>query len=142
MVSKEVSAGWLSKNSLDRHRPVFMLVELQLFVIGCLFWVGSTDGHLSFTSATWGNFAYSAPAEFWAFVTMAFSAITFNGLMKPVRHWMVALGSGLHCLHFLVLSYSAVFTGGEMAIGIYASVLLLPLHMWMLLESLGVNRER
>lgn len=77
------------------------------------------------------------PADMWAFCAMFCSAVLINGLMKPIKGRMVVLGSAVSCIQFIVLSYSAAFTGGEVVIGLYASVFFLPIHIWILIEAAG-----
>ena len=131
-----IEIGWLSKNSLARHRPVFMAAQVSLFLIGCVFWVDVQTGGDNFAPEIWGHFACSLPAEAWAAINMTASAICYIGLGKPIRNWQVIVGSSLHCLQFSVLSWSAVFDGGAAVIGLYASMLLLPLHLWLLIEAI------
>lgn len=130
-----VEIGWLARNSLARHRPLIQMAQIALFVIGALFWVDSLDGGKSFTPDVWGALAYSIPAECWAASFMLAAAITYIGLVKPVRNWMVITGAAMHCVQHLTLSYSATFTGGVPVIGLYASLFFLPLHLWLLIES-------
>lgn len=135
MVYEQVSIGWLSKNTIDRHRPVFLLMQWALLAIGAIFWVDSVTESQGFNLAVFGALAYAVPAKVWALAAMGCSALCILGLIKPVRRWMVALGAGGHCVQFVLISYSAVFTGGAYVIGLYASILLLPLHMWLFFEA-------
>lgn len=135
MVSDEVRIGWLSRSGLDRHRPLLLSLQFSLFVIGCLFWLDATTTGYGFTATTWGAAAYAIPAKIWAFSNMAASSMCIIGLLRPIKRWMVAAGSGFHCLQLFYLSYSAVFTGGTVVVGLYASIFFLPLHLWILLEA-------
>lgn len=135
MAYEQMSIGWLSKNTIDRHRPVFMAMQWGLFVIGAIFWIDSSIGSQGFNLVVFGSLAYSIPAKVWSFACMMSSALCILGLIKPVRRWMVAFGAGGHCVQFVLISYSAVFTGGAYVIGLYASILLLPLHMWLFFEA-------
>ncbi len=137
---EQQAIGWLAKNGLSRYRPIFMMAQIGLFIIGALFWIDTQRGGAAFTAEVWGDLAYSIPAEFWAFANMSTSALTAIGLMKPVKNKMVSVGAGLSCLQYLVLSWSAVFDGGAAVIGMYASVFFLPLHMWILGEAIGYDR--
>lgn len=135
MVYEQVSIGWLSKNTIDRHRPVLLAFQWGLFLIGAIFWVDASMNSQGFNLAVFGSFAYAIPAKIWAAAAMGCSAFSIIGLMKPVKRWMVCLGAGGHCAQFMLISYSAVFTGGAYVIGLYASILLLPLHLWLLFEA-------
>lgn len=127
--------GWLSINRMNRHRPFIMAIEAGLFAIGCCFWIETMLAGSAFTADIWGDLAYSIPAQFWALANMSVSALTLAGLMKPIKNWMVALGAGLSCVQYIVLSWSAIFDGGAAVIGMYASILLLPMHIWLLFEA-------
>lgn len=135
MTCDQITVGWLSKNSLDRHRPMVMGMQVALFVIGCIFWVNTFTYNIAFEKQVWGGLAHAIPAKVWAASCMAAAALTINGLLKPIKSWMVAFGAAFHCLQFIVLSYSAAFDGGAFVIGIYASVFFLPLHLWLLIEA-------
>lgn len=138
-VPKIALADWVYHNALDRHRPVFLVMQGLLFFIACIFWVDARTIGVGFDAETWGHFAYSIPAEFWSFCLMATSSLTMIGLVKPVKRWMVAVGCVFHCVQFIVLSYSAVFTGGVFVVGLYASCFFFPLHAWMLVEAVDCS---
>lgn len=108
-----------------------------MFIIGALFWADTATGSVAFAAEVFGDFAYSLPARLWAFAMMGPSAMLIVGLMKPIKNWMVWGGAFLHCVHFVLLSYSAVFTGGSFVIGLFASLYFLPLHLWIFLEAVG-----
>ena len=135
MVYEQMSIGWLSKNTIDRHRPVFLAMQWGLFLIGAIFWIDASFNSQGFNLAVFGSFAYAIPAKVWATAAMACSGVSIIGLLKPVKRWMVCVGAGGHCVQFMLISYSAVFTGGAYVIGLYASILLLPLHLWLLFEA-------
>lgn len=135
MVSEQMTIGWLAKNSMDRHRPAFLAAEVALLVIGVWFWIDASHQSFAFNAAVFGEFAYHYPAKMWAGLMIALSAITINGLRRPITNWMVAFGAIAQCLHFVLLSYSAVFTGGAFVIGLFASVFFLPLHLWIFFEA-------
>lgn len=132
---KDDPIGWLTKNGLDRHRPVFMAMQVSLLIVGFFFWFDATVGAHGFKESTWGSFAYAIPAKFWALYNMAVSAITIVGLRKPVKHLLVSMGAFLHCLQFIILSFSTTLTGGEVVIGLYAGSFFLPLHLWLFYEA-------
>ena len=134
-----LSADLLS-NSLDRHRDVWIAMQLSLFIIGCMFWRDSMTGAEGFAEETWGEFAYSFPAAMWAAVLMGSSSMIIIGLLDPIKNWMVFVGSSIACINFALLSYSAVFTNGVVVVGLYASVFFLPLHMWLFVESMTRDR--
>jgi hypothetical protein len=124
---------WLkSGHSLARYAPMLLAIQAALFVVGTFFWIDANLGQGgNFRLGTWGSLAYAIPAEFWAGVNMLASAITFVGLMHPIKRHLAGVGAALHCTQFLVIAYSAVATGGELEVGLYAGILLLPLHMWI-----------
>lgn len=135
MTSDETCIGWLSKNSLNRYRPALSYMQFSLFIFGVFFWIDASLGEAGFKADTWGSLAYLIPAKAWAALNMGASAITIIGLRKPIQSWMVAAGAFLHCVQFLLISISATMYGGEMIVGLFASVYFLPLHMWLLYEA-------
>ena len=134
---RSVSIGWLARNGLSRHRPAFMAAEVALVLIGCMFWSDTVLGGSAFTAEIWGRWAYSIPAIYWAGLNMGAASLTLAGLVKPVRNWMIVTGASISCLQYLALSWSAVFDGGAMVIGLYSSVFFLPLHLWILFEAIS-----
>lgn len=120
---------------LDRYRPLLSAMQVFLFFIAVLFWVEATTVNKAFRPEMWGDFAYQAPAQGWAAMMMAASAMSFVGLIRPIQRHMVIAGSAMHCFQFSVVSYSAAFTGGDFGVAIYASTFFLPLHLWILWES-------
>lgn len=129
--------GWLSRNSLNRYRPAILYTQYSMFVFGVLFWIDANLGGEGFKEATWGSFAYLFPAKMWAALNIGASALSIIGLKKPIRSWMVAVGSGLHFIQFSSITYSATYTGGEMIVGLMASVYFLPMHMWLFYEAVS-----
>lgn len=127
--------GWLSKNSLIRYRPGLLYIQYAFFLFGVFFWIDATLGQDGFQEDTWGSFAYMFPAKLWAALNMGASAIAIIGLTKPIRSWMVAVGAFLHFIQFAAITYSAIFTDGEMIVGLLSSVLFLPMYMWLFYES-------
>lgn len=130
------SSSWLYCNGLDKYRQVLIAQQISLFMIGTFFWVDSRAGNVAFSQETWGDLAYSAPAEMWALMNLTTASMITVGLLRPVKKWMVAIGSAVACAELLTLSYSAVFTGGAVVVGLYASLYFLPLHLWLFAESL------
>ena len=118
-------------HSLGRYAPLLCGIQLSLFVVGTIFWLDATLGGQHFDPNTWGAFAYSFPAEFWAAWNMGASAITFVGLIDPIKRRMVVVGGVLHSVQFALLAYSITATGGEIVVGLYSGAFFLPLHMWI-----------
>jgi hypothetical protein len=129
-------ASFFRRYSLDRHRPVLMVFEIMLFVIGVLFWVQAGLQAEAFNHETFGRFALMFPAELWAGAMMAGSAIAYIGLVKPIRRNMVAVGAAINAIQYSGLAYSSIFTGGEFVIGIHLIMLFVPAHIWMTWEAL------
>lgn len=127
--------GWLARNGLNRYRPAILYSQYSFLIFGVMLWVDSVMGYGSLSQSTWGSVAYYIPAKLWALVIMGASAISIIGLKKPVKTWMVGIGAFLQCVQFSVISYSVIYTGGDVAVGILASVFFLPLHMWLFYEA-------
>lgn len=124
------------RHGLERLRPAAMAFQFGLFFVGCLFWVEAALSGEAFSQDIYGELALSLPAEFWAFATMAGSAITINGLIRPMHRMRVAIGAGITLSVFAALSYSAAFTGGEFVIAVFASVMFATPHIWLVREGL------
>ena len=139
---KTCIAGWLARNGLERYRPMAQVSQIMLMICATLFyWDAVLFGSESFREQTWGSLAYAIPAKWWGAYGIIASLITFIGLCIPVRRWLIVGGASLQCLQFFVLSYSASFTGGEPAIGLYAYVIFLPGHIWLLVEGARYGRD-
>ncbi len=124
------------RHGLTRFRPIAMAFEFGLFFIGALFWIEARLQGEAFSADIYGDFALLFPAEFWAAGMMGGAAITINGLIKPIHHRMVAVGSFLQFANFSALSYSSAFTGGEFVIAVFASVMFVTPHIWLIFEGL------
>lgn len=136
---QDVNIDWRlcsDRHSLARFRPLAMAFEFGLFFIGTLFWIEARLKGDSFSADIYGNVALLLPAEFWAVLMMGASAITINGLIKPIHNRRVALGSCLQLANFTALAYSAAFTGGEFVIAVFASVMFVTPHIWLAFEGL------
>ena len=132
---REAIAGWLARNRLDRYRPAAQVSQIMLGICAMLFYWETFIGNTAFREQTWGALAYAIPARWWASYGIVAALVTFIGLCIPVRRWLIVIGAGMQCAQFLVLSWSAVFTGGEPVIGLYAYVIFLPAHIWLMIEG-------
>lgn len=121
---------------LARFRPVAMAFEIGLFFIGSLFWIEARLQGDAFSADIYGNFALMFSAEFWAALMMAGAAITINGLVKPMHGKRVTIGSVIQFATFAGLAYSSAFTGGEFVIAVFASVMFVTPHIWLIFEGL------
>lgn len=137
MITRMLSGYWVAYDGLDRYRRMWIVMQSLLFVIACMFWIDSMTVKQGFARETWGDFAYSLPASMWAAVQMSSSSMIIIGLLRPIRGWMVSVGSFVLCLNYVGISYSAVFTGGVVVVGLHASLFFLPLHMWLLVEAIS-----
>lgn len=129
--AKQTAESIVGPHSLERYAPLFIVIQGLLFIVGCIFWIDASQGASAFSPTTWGRWAWDLSAEFWAALNMGASAICLIGLINPIHRKMVILGGSLHMLQHIGLSFSAFFTGGDVAIGLYASVFFLTLHMVM-----------
>jgi len=117
-------------------QPVLSQIQIATIAIGSLFWIEASFQGEAFSAAIFGNLALEFPAEMWAGVMMAASAMCWVGLRHPVKRWMVAVGAGLQTVQYLALGYSAIATGGEMVIGLHCTALFAPIYVRMLWEAL------
>ena len=129
-------AALVAQDSIARYRPLLVASNIALFVIGALFMADAVTGAEGFKESTWGSFALSFPAEMWAGIMMSGCAMCLIGLIHPVRWWMVTLGGVVQCLNFIALAYSAIVTGGEYAVGVYASFYFAPFYTWLSIVAL------
>jgi hypothetical protein len=109
--------------------------QILLFIAGALFWWEAKTSSEAFNVTLYGSFALQYPAELWAGAMMGFSTLTWIGLIKPIRKNMVSVGAIGNAIQFMLLSYSAVFTGGEFIVGVFASLLFLTPHVWLSIEA-------
>ena len=123
-------------DSISRYRPLLVASNIAMFVICALLMSDALTGAQGFNEATWGQFAYSFQAEMWAGIMMSGCGMCLIGLINPVRWWMVTIGGAVQCMNFLALAYSAIVTGGEYAIGIYASFYFAPFYLWLSIMAL------
>lgn len=110
----------LQGHTLTRYRPVFMLIEAVLFLIAGIFWIAYNFAPDAFNAHTWGDWAYQFPARMWASLLMLASFTTFWGLVRPPARRMIVLGIALHVLNYGSLGLSAIFSGGDFAVALYA----------------------
>ncbi len=116
---RDLAARWLAC-------PFLIFFLLTSTGIGALFWVQAALQDQAFSAQTFGRFALQFPAEFWAGAMMAGSLVTFGGLMHPPRRWAMLLGAAINATQFAGLAYSAIFTGGEVVVGLYAGLMFTP----------------
>ena len=117
-------------------QPVLKFNAIQLALIGAFFWIEATMRGEAFATEVFGAFATSFPAEMWAAGLMAGGAFTYIGLIHPPRRPAILTGSFINVTQFLALSYSAIHTGGEMVIGLYASLYLAPVSIITAVKAL------
>jgi hypothetical protein len=104
---------YLSQPSLEND-------QWALIFVGSLFWWMASWSPDAFAEDLYGHFALRFQAEAWAMAMMAPAALVLIGLQDPVKRWMVGVGAALQVLQFGALGYSAIFTGGEPIIGVFA----------------------
>ena len=127
---------------LARMRSVFVPLQLQFFAVGLFFFFTSVSKPGAFSPETWGEMAYRWPASWWATYGMGAASITYYGLRIPMRHRWIIVGGLAHCAQFLALSWSAAFTGGDPVIALYATIMFLPLHIWLVWEAVQYGAGR
>lgn len=117
--------------------PVLMAFLLSSTLIGALFWVQAALQAEAFNVDTFGRFALRFPAEAWACSMMLGSLLAFAGLAHPTRQWLVLAGAVINAAQFSGLGYSAIWTGGEIVVGLYASLMFAPaslITLWAALQ--------
>jgi hypothetical protein len=116
---RDLGVRWLES-------PFLIFFLLTSALIGSLFWVQAALQDGAFNVDTFGRFALQFPAEFWAGSMMVGSLLTFAGLTHPPKRWLMIAGSVVNALQFTGLGYSAIVTGGEVVVGLYASIMFAP----------------
>ncbi len=124
---RRLVVGFLA-GAMERYRPLFIASQVIMFAIGFAFWVEASLAGQAFSEDTWGAFCLHFKAEVWAGLMMTQSALMYTGMIKPIKRRMVAVGSAIAVWHFCVVAYSAIATGGEFVIGIYAILFFVPWH--------------
>lgn len=122
--------------SLDRYRPIWIMIEGGLLAIAALFWISIGLDVSAFSPDTWGEWACQFPARYWAAIMGVSATLTITGLIRPITARRVAFWSTVQALQFIALAYSATFTGGQFVIGVYSSVLFAPLHLVLAVQAL------
>jgi hypothetical protein len=121
---------------LTRYSPLLIAFNLAMLLIGSLFMADALTGSRGFSPDTWGQFAYTYPARMWAGIMICGSLMCVIGLVRPVQRWMVLVGALVQFTQFAAIAYSAIFTGGEFVVGIYASIMFMPLYFWLWVKAL------
>lgn len=113
VMRRVLKLDYLSQPSLEHD-------QWALIFVGSVFWWMASWQPSAFSADLYGHFALHFKAEAWAMAMMAPAAMVLIGLQDPVKRWMVAIGAGLQLIQFGALGYSAIFTGGEPIIGVFA----------------------
>lgn len=130
-MEKALGFSFAQRHTLERYAPAYIFVQSILLMIGCYFWIATKHAGIEFSPDTWGWFAWNLSAGFWAAINMGASAISIVGLINPIKRGMVVLGGAIHVAEYAGLSFSAFYTGGDPAVGIYASALLMSINITM-----------
>lgn len=128
----DVPARWL-------RSPVLVAYLLAHTVIGAAFWIMARLQDEAFNAGTFGTFALEYPAEVWAAAMMTGSLVCLAGVAHPPRPWAVIAGSIINLFNFAGLGYSAIFTGGEPVVGLYASVMFAPMALYTMIAAVLAN---
>lgn len=113
IMRRVLKLDYLSQPSLEHD-------QWALIFCGSVFWWMASWHTEAFSADLYGHFALRFQAEAWAMAMMAPAAMVLIGLQDPVKRWMVAIGALLQFIQFGALGYSAIFTGGEPIIGVFA----------------------
>lgn len=113
VIDKALGRDYLSQ-------PCLVSDQWALIFVGSLFWWMAAWEPAAFSEELYGRIALMFKAEAWAMAMMAPAVLILIGLRDPVKRWMVAVGAALQAIQFGLLGYSAIFTGGEPIIGVFA----------------------
>jgi hypothetical protein len=127
-VRRALGMAWLDQ-------PVLRWISLGFLLIGSGFYLEARASDEAFSADIFGDFALMFPAEMWALAMMIGSALTYAGLVDPQRRWLIMSGGILNAVQFTGLAYSAIMTGGELVVGLHASILFAPCYLWTAYEA-------
>jgi hypothetical protein len=124
----------VGRGAIARYAPLLQVFHGLMFLIGVMFWIDSMRGSTAFSPAVWGDFAYSFPAWMWAGILMTCTGAILVGLIEPMHRRLVLLGSSVLIVNHVAVAYSAFATNGDPTVGLYASILFLPLNALLLVS--------
>ena len=101
--------------------PVLVFDLIRHVLVGAAFWIMAKVQVEAFSAQTFGQFALLFPAEFRAGAMMAGGLLTFIGVVDPPKRAAIVTGSAISAAQFTGLAYSAIMTGGEAVVGLFAS---------------------
>ena len=70
-------------------------------------------------------------------ISMAASSMIIVGLIKPVKYYLIVIGSLIHCAQFIILALDLGFT----VTGLQASTFFLPIHLWLCVAAFSYDRS-
>ena len=116
-------------------------LRLSIFMQGCLMavgfaqWVFARAGGGPLSAQTWGEAALLFPLEFWALAMIGGSLLTFLGLLYPPNWRLIRIGCVVQVTHMSFLGSSALATGGDPVIFVFAFLMLVPVHLFLALRA-------
>jgi hypothetical protein len=108
-----------------------VVFEACLIVVGMAQWMFSKLQSEPLSPETWGEAAMQLPLEAWAVAMMGGSLLTFLGLLYPPNLTLIRIGCIVQIGHISFLGSSALFTGGDTVIVVFAFCLLVPVHLFL-----------
>ena len=112
-----------------------VVFEACLVIVGMAQWVFARWNGQPLSPLTWGEAAVQLPLEVWAVAMMGGSALTFLGLLYPPNWTLIRIGCMIQIAHISFLGSSALFTGGDPVIVVFAFCLLVPVHLFLALRA-------
>ena len=131
----------LSGEALSQLRVAWICFEVLSLAVGLLFWASLWFGISALSPETYGRWACELPALVWASAQIIGSAMIIYGLMRPVTHHHAMIGALVHVVQYQALALSALLSGGQAAIGIYPSVMFVPMHIVLAVEVWRHGRQ-
>lgn len=112
-----------------------VVFEACLIIVGMTQWAYAKLHNAPLSAQTWGEAALQFPLEAWALAMMGGSLLTFLGLLYPPNPRLIRIGCMVQIAHMSFLGSSALFTGGDMVIAVFAFLLLVPLHLFLAMRA-------
>lgn len=102
-----------------------------------LYTVATGGGPHVFSPGTWGMALTSVEAIKMGQINVLLCTMVLIGLIRPIHWRMLVLGAALQTVHFSFIAYSCWYTGGDVAVGMYAVIAFVLPHL--MLATAGVR---
>lgn len=109
------------RRKVEHHREFLILMEMIPMLVG-IYTIATGGGESIFTPNTWGTILTDIEAVKLGQINVLCCAMVLIGLIRPIHWRMLVAGSSLQVVHFGFIAYSCLYSGGDIAVGIYAII--------------------